>query len=82
MLCTQGRQMNTDGEGTSMGGVSAYVAATAGASAQAKQQLLPHFYRFQQREKRRDELLELREQFENDKRKIQALKAARRFKPL
>lgn len=65
-----------------MGGVSATVAAAAGANALAKQKLLPNFYRFQQREKRRDELLELREQFENDKRKIQELKAARKFKPL
>lgn len=78
----QGRQTNNDGEGISIGGVSAAAAAAAGKKAQEGQQLLPHFYRFQRREKRRDELLELREQFEADKRKIQELKAARKFKPL
>jgi Ribosomal RNA-processing protein 7 (RRP7) C-terminal domain len=41
-----------------------------------------NFYRFQQRERRRDELFALREQFEADKRKIQELKAMRRFRPM
>jgi ribosomal RNA-processing protein 7 len=39
------------------------------------------FYRFQKREKSRDELLLLREQFELDKQKVAKLKAARKFKP-
>ena len=63
-----------------MGGVAA--AATAEAGASVKQKLTTNFYRFQQRERRRDELSQLREQFQVDKRKIQELKAARRFKPM
>lgn len=63
-----------------MGGVAAAAAAEAGA--RAKPQAPVNFYRFQQRERRRDELFALREQFEADKRKIQELKAARRFKPM
>jgi ribosomal RNA-processing protein 7 len=79
----QGRQTNSDGDGISMGGISSAVAVAAGKKAEeGSRQLLPHFYRFQRREKRRDELLELREQFEADKKKVQELKAARKFKPL
>ncbi len=76
----QGRQKNTDGEGMSVGGVAAAAAAEAGGK--AKQHLTTNFYRFQQRERQRDELFDLRERFEVDKRKIQELKAARRFKPM
>jgi len=39
------------------------------------------FYRFQKREAARDQLLLLREQFEQDKQKVAKLKAARKFKP-
>lgn len=79
----KGRQTNSDGDGISMGGISSAVAVAAGKKAEeGSRQLLPHFYRFQRREKRRDELLELREQFEADKKKVQELKAARKFKPL
>ena len=39
------------------------------------------FYRFQKREKNRDAMLLLREQFEEDKRKVAKLKAARKFRP-
>lgn len=64
----------------SVGGVAALAAAEAGGK--AKQHVTTNFYRFQQRERRRDELFDLRERFEVDKRKIQELKAARRFKPM
>ncbi|GBG91657.1 hypothetical protein CBR_g52693 [Chara braunii] len=46
-----------------------------------KDKHLSDFYRFQQREAGRNELLELRQKFEEDRRKIAKLKAARRFKP-
>ncbi len=78
-LALQGRQKTTDDEGISVAGVAAAAAAEAGG--RVKQQVTSNFYRFQARERRRDELFALREQFEADKRKIQELKAARRFKP-
>jgi hypothetical protein len=40
------------------------------------------FYTFQGREKKREQLAELRERFERDKRHIERLKAARKFNPL
>ena len=42
---------------------------------------MPNFYRFQKRDKRRDEVLELRKQFERDKRRVQELRASRKFRP-
>ena len=74
----QGRQKTTSGDGIAVGGVAAAAAAAVGARAQAAAAGVPDFYRFQQRERRRDELFQLREQFEVDKRKIAELKAARR----
>ncbi|ORZ30311.1 ribosomal RNA-processing protein 7-domain-containing protein [Catenaria anguillulae PL171] len=58
-----------------------------GATVQAVQAVAPKenvkkdFYRFQMREEKRSKLLELREKFEADKRRIDELKQARRFKP-
>lgn len=42
---------------------------------------LQNFYRFQMRESKRQDLAELRVQFEKDKKKIAALKQDRKFKP-
>ena len=44
--------------------------------------LLKNFYRFQQREKRRNELFELKRAFEADKDRVAKLKASRKFKPM
>lgn len=46
-----------------------------------KAQGLQDFYRFQLREKKRQQLADLRAQFEADKQKVAKLKQARRFKP-
>lgn len=62
-----------------MGGVAG--AAAAAAAANKKETTHSDFYRFQQREQRRSELLALRERFEEDKRRIAELKASRKFKP-
>ncbi|KAK8797213.1 hypothetical protein WA158_004423 [Blastocystis sp. Blastoise] len=43
---------------------------------------LQNFYRFQIRENKRDQLMKLREQFENDKEKINKMKNSRKFNPL
>ena len=46
-----------------------------------KKDLLQDFYTFQSRETKRDRLVKLREQFEGDKKRIEKMKAERRFKP-
>ncbi|KAG2432773.1 hypothetical protein HYH02_012905 [Chlamydomonas schloesseri] len=65
------------------GGVAANAAAAAAAAAakDGKEGGLGDFYRFQRREKRRGELEELRQRFEDDRRRLAQLKAARNFKP-
>ena len=42
---------------------------------------LANFYTFQQRESKREHIAILRKKFEEDKKKIQQLRAARKFKP-
>jgi len=46
-----------------------------------KKELLEDFYSFQSRESKRDRLVKLREQFEEDKQRIEKMKSERRFKP-
>jgi ribosomal RNA-processing protein 7 len=46
-----------------------------------KNSQLENFYRFQMRESKREQLLSLREKFEDDKVRIQKLKASRKFRP-
>jgi RNA recognition motif-containing protein len=74
----KGRKKNTSESGVTVGAV----AAAAAAARAAKKRPIEHadFYRFQQREKRRNDLLELRERFEEDKRRLVELKAVRKFK--
>mmetsp|Transcript_8263 Transcript_8263/g.10737 ORF Transcript_8263/g.10737 Transcript_8263/m.10737 type:complete len:272 (+) Transcript_8263:117-932(+) len=52
-----------------------------GRSRNKKKVELKNFYRFQMREAKRDQLVELRKRFEEDKKKIEKLKAGRKFKP-
>ncbi|KAL3157690.1 hypothetical protein ABBQ32_012126 [Trebouxia sp. C0010 RCD-2024] len=75
----RGRRKSTDQSGTSVGSVAATVAAAA-QSRKAPKQLLD-FYRFQARDRRRNNVMELQQQFEQDKKKIAEWKASRRFKP-
>lgn len=78
----KGRKRNTSATGVTVAGV-----ASAAAQAQAAAKVpaaFSDFYRFQQREKRRSELLDLRSKFEQDKKRLQELKEARaqrKFKP-
>jgi hypothetical protein len=46
-----------------------------------KESELKNFYRFQIREAKQNKLHELRKRFEQDKEKVAAMKAARKFKP-
>ncbi|KAI8615354.1 ribosomal RNA-processing protein 7-domain-containing protein [Chytriomyces sp. MP71] len=61
------------------------IAGTVGAGAnrkrKAKKTERVDFYRFQMRESKRNQLAELRSKFEEDKKRIEKLKASRRFKP-
>ncbi|TPX58242.1 hypothetical protein PhCBS80983_g03283 [Powellomyces hirtus] len=71
------RGMNVDGQG------AAVMAAKAEdvTRLKPKKKELVDFYRFQMRENKRNQLADLRRKFEDDKQKIVALRASRRFKP-
>uniref|UniRef100_A0A0D3CSY0 Ribosomal RNA-processing protein 7 C-terminal domain-containing protein n=2 Tax=Brassica oleracea var. oleracea TaxID=109376 RepID=A0A0D3CSY0_BRAOL len=78
----KGRKKTTDAEsGTAVGSVSR--AALEDKLAKKKQtEIVGHrFYRFQRRDAQRSELLALQSKFEEDKKRIQQLGAARKFKP-
>eukprot|EP00250_Pteridium_aquilinum_P019860 c24609_g1_i2 orf=260-892(+) len=76
----KGRKKTTDMEsGISVGGV-----ASAAVERKHKKQIKDSalsFYRFQRRDARRNEILELQQRFEEDKKKIATLRAARKFRP-
>ncbi|KAI9307026.1 ribosomal RNA-processing protein 7-domain-containing protein [Cunninghamella echinulata] len=74
------KKKNTDGD-IHVTATSAAVAANDQALKPKKKRELVDFYRFQLREKKQNELLELRKRFEEDKRKIEKLKQSRKFKP-
>jgi hypothetical protein len=76
----RGRKKNTSESGVTVGAVAAGAAAAQAAGKQAP--LHANFYRFQQREQRRTELLDLRERFEQDKKRLAELKMARKFNPM
>ncbi|EIE21612.1 hypothetical protein COCSUDRAFT_48184 [Coccomyxa subellipsoidea C-169] len=69
----------SDGAGAAVGSVAP--AAAQAIAASRKEQKVVDFYRFQQRDKRRNELVDLRRKFAEDKQRIAELKAARKFKP-
>ncbi|KAG2251734.1 hypothetical protein Bca52824_081870 [Brassica carinata] len=78
----KGRKKTTDTEsGTAVGSVSR--AALEDKLAKKKQtEIVGHgFYRFQRRDAQRSELLALQSKFEDDKKRIQQLRAAPKFKP-
>ncbi|KDN38202.1 hypothetical protein K437DRAFT_276347 [Tilletiaria anomala UBC 951] len=83
------------GQGQGVGVIRKYASASAPGSDMAQTQLgqeqkrqkkkraleLDDFYKFQRREKKRDELAEMRARFEADKEKVRKLREGRRFKP-
>ncbi|GLT58625.1 hypothetical protein SLA2020_315010 [Shorea laevis] len=76
----KGRKKTTDAEsGISVGSVAQ--AAVEDKMAKKKQKEHGDFYRFQKREAKRNELLVLQSKFEQDRKRIQQLRAARKFKP-
>jgi hypothetical protein len=66
-------------QGTAVGGIRA---ATADARRKPGLEPKENFYRFQQREKRRDELFELKQKFTADKERVAKLKSSRKFRPM
>ncbi|KAJ9523337.1 hypothetical protein QJQ45_005382 [Haematococcus lacustris] len=79
---SKGRKKSKEdgGVATQSGGVA--LAAAQASAAATKALPVQDFYRFQQRDKRRSELLDLRDQFQQDKKRITELRAARNFKPV
>ena len=87
-----GRSTSTDAAtGATVGVASASAAAAAGdddgdsIGRKKKKKLtagdMPGFYHFQRHEKKREQLLKLREQFEADRARIAKMRADRKFKP-
>ncbi|KAE8681278.1 hypothetical protein F3Y22_tig00111332pilonHSYRG00091 [Hibiscus syriacus] len=76
----KGRKKTTDSEsGTTVGSFSQ--AAVEEKLAKKKNKEVSDFYRFQKRETQRNELLTLQSKFEQDKKRIQQMRAARKFRP-
>ena len=77
----RGRKKTTEeSTGTTVGGIRA---ATADRRRREPKKIAnEEFYRFQSKEKKRNEIMELQAKFEQDKLRIARLKAARKFRPL
>ncbi|KAK3250008.1 hypothetical protein CYMTET_40592 [Cymbomonas tetramitiformis] len=82
VVSKKGRQKTTGG-GIAVGAVAHAKTGTIAAKAEEKKssRVSDDFYRFQRREANRNELLALREKFEEDKAKVAKLKASRKFRP-
>ncbi|KAJ4825030.1 hypothetical protein Tsubulata_019289 [Turnera subulata] len=77
----KGRKKTTDSEtGVTVGSV-AQAAVEDKMSKKKSKEVGPDFYRFQRRDAQRSEILALREKFEQDKKRLQQLRAARKFRP-
>ncbi|XP_010528450.1 PREDICTED: calponin homology domain-containing protein DDB_G0272472 [Tarenaya hassleriana] len=78
----KGRKKTTDSEsGITVGSVAQAAVEDKLAKKKQKETVAPDFYRFQKREAHRNELMALQSKFEQDKKRIQQLRAARKFKP-
>ncbi|CAA7055543.1 unnamed protein product [Microthlaspi erraticum] len=78
----KGRKKTTESEtGTAVGSVSQAANEYKMANMKPSEIVGQGFYRFQRRDAQRNELLALQSKFEQDKKRIQQLRAARNFKP-
>ncbi|XP_078160496.1 ribosomal RNA-processing 7 protein isoform X1 [Carex rostrata] len=77
----KGRKKTTDAESGITVGSVAPAAVLDKMSKKKSKEVTLDFYRFQRRDARRNELMMLQEKFEQDKRRIQELRAARKFRP-
>ncbi|XP_020089813.1 ribosomal RNA-processing protein 7 homolog A isoform X2 [Ananas comosus] len=77
----KGRKKTTDAEsGVTVGSV-AQAAVVDKIEKKKSKEVALDFYRFQKREAQRNEVMMLRSKFEQDKKRIQQLRAARKFRP-
>uniref|UniRef100_A0A5B6ZQF5 Ribosomal RNA-processing protein 7 C-terminal domain-containing protein n=2 Tax=Davidia involucrata TaxID=16924 RepID=A0A5B6ZQF5_DAVIN len=77
----KGRKKTTDSEsGVTVGSVAPAAVLDKMAKKKSKEVGLD-FYRFQKREAQRNEIMMLQSKFEQDKKRIQQLRAARKFRP-
>ncbi|KZV45603.1 hypothetical protein F511_02263 [Dorcoceras hygrometricum] len=77
----KGRKKTTDAEsGTTVGSVAQAAILDKMAKKKSKEGGLD-FYRFQRREAQRNEIMMLQSKFEQDKKRIQEMRAARKFRP-
>lgn len=67
--------------GGDKGAVSQEAAAKRQGRKKRKKYELVNFYSFQMREAKREQLAKLREKFEEDKARIEKMKASRKFRP-
>ncbi|GMY33387.1 stress response protein NST1 isoform X2 [Fagus crenata] len=78
----KGRKKTTEvGSGTTVGSVAKAVVEDKMAKKKGKEVVKTDFYRFQRREAQRNEVMMLQSKFEEDKKRIQQLRAARKFRP-
>lgn len=77
----KGRKKNIDAESGIAVGSIAEAAAKAKSAKKKSKELDMAFYRFQRREARRNEILELQKKFDDDKKRIAQMRAARKFRP-
>ncbi|XP_050368275.1 uncharacterized protein LOC126786480 [Argentina anserina] len=76
----KGRKKTKDADGITVGSVAQVVVETKRAKKKNTDVGLD-FYRFQRKEAQRNEIMMLQSKFEQDKKRIQQIRAARKFKP-
>ncbi|KAF3443958.1 hypothetical protein FNV43_RR13648 [Rhamnella rubrinervis] len=76
----KGRKKTTDENGVTVGSVAQAVVEDNMAKKKQKEVGL-NFYRFQRKEAQRNEIMMLQSKFEQDKKRIQQVRAARKFRP-
>lgn len=77
----KGRKKTTDAESGIAVGSVAQAAVEDKMAKKKKKEVGLDFYRFQRREAKRNEIMLLQSKFEQDRKRIQQLRAARKFKP-
>ncbi|KEH29781.1 ribosomal RNA-processing protein [Medicago truncatula] len=77
----KGRKKTTDSESGIAVGSVAQAALENKLAKKKNKEVGQDFYRFQKREAQRNELMELQSKFEEDKKRLQQLRAARKFRP-
>ncbi|XP_031279323.1 ribosomal RNA-processing protein 7 homolog A isoform X1 [Pistacia vera] len=77
----KGRKKTTDSESGITVGSVAQAAVEDKLGKKKKKEVGLDFYRFQRREAQRNEIMMLQSKFEQDRKRIQQLRAARKFRP-